>query len=86
MLDRNHYGQATRSGSLEERNNACGEWLGGGKQIKAKGVSKGGWQTMKCDKKPGSVFWTCVTSCDRPNCPPQLPTIIPVAGVPERAG
>jgi hypothetical protein len=29
--------------------------LGGGKQIKAKGGGKGGWQPVKCDDKSGSV-------------------------------
>ena len=29
--------------------------LGGGEQIKTKGASKSGWQTVERDEKPGSV-------------------------------
>jgi hypothetical protein len=43
--------------SIEERNKACGDRLGGGKQIKTKGVGKGGWQTVKSDRQGRSVAW-----------------------------
>jgi hypothetical protein len=42
IIDRYKYRKAARSDGIEEGNTACGDWLGGGEQIKAKGVGKGG--------------------------------------------
>jgi hypothetical protein len=34
---------------IEAKRTICGGWSGSGKQIKAEGGSKGGWQSMKRD-------------------------------------
>ena len=47
--------KVAREGGIEERNQICGDRLGGGEQIKAEGVGKGGWEAMERDEKPGSV-------------------------------
>jgi hypothetical protein len=40
-MDISQYGKATERGGIEERNQTDGDWLGGSKQIEAKGVGKG---------------------------------------------
>jgi hypothetical protein len=37
MIKIHRYGKAARPDSIEERNTACGDWLGGDEQFKAKG-------------------------------------------------
>ena len=57
--------KASQSDSAAERNNVGDERLkrlSSGEQIKAKRVSKGGWQTVERDDKPGSVGWTGISS------------------------
>jgi hypothetical protein len=61
MIDIPQDRKAASSDGIEERNKACGDRLGGSKQIKAKGVGKGGGQTVERDEKPGSVSWTGIT-------------------------
>ena len=46
--------------------------LGGGEQIKTKGVSKSGWQTVERDEKPGSVKGTGIA------CQPLFPGETPM--------
>ena len=42
MIDVAQYGKAARSDGIKERNKACGDRLGGSKQLKAEGVGEGG--------------------------------------------
>ena len=60
MIDIYQYIKAAKSNGIEERNKVRGDRLRSGEQIKAKGASKGGWETMERDEKPGSVNWTGV--------------------------
>ena len=60
MIDMNQFRKAAGSDGIEEGNKACGDRLGGGEQIKAKGVGKGGWQTVEGNRQGGSVRWTGV--------------------------
>ncbi len=72
MIDRYQHRKAAKLDDIEKRNKACGERLGGGEQIKAKGVGKGGWETMERDGKPGSVRRTGVA------CEPLFPGETPM--------
>jgi len=56
-----------RSISLSKETKPMAERLGDGEQIKAKGESKGSWQTRKRDGQPGRVRWTGIT------CKPLFP-------------
>jgi hypothetical protein len=78
MIEIHRYRRASRSDSAEGRNKVGGEQLSGGEQIKAKGVGKGGWETMKRDGKLGSVNWTGV-AC-QPLFPGETPMRAPGAG------
>ena len=51
-----------RSDDLEARNKTAGtrSRLDSGKEIKAKGSGKGGWESMKRDDEPGSICWTSI--------------------------
>ncbi len=51
-----------RSDDLEARNKTADtrSRLGSGQEIKAKGSSKGGWESMKRDDEPGSICWTSI--------------------------
>ena len=64
--------------SVEERNKACNENLGGGKEIEAKGTGKGGGQTMEHDNKPGNVEGTSIAR--QPLLPGQTPVRTLCAG------
>jgi hypothetical protein len=58
MIDKNQFRKAARKEQHRGKNRACGEQLGSGEQIKAKGVGKGGWQTVESDRQGGSIRWT----------------------------
>ena len=51
-----------RSNDLEARNKTAGtkSRLGSGKEIKAKGSGKGGWESMKRDDEPGRIRRTSI--------------------------
>ncbi len=48
-------GKMVKKDLHQGQKHTCGDWLGSGKQIKAKGYSKGGWQSVKRDNQLGSV-------------------------------
>jgi hypothetical protein len=70
--------RGARQDDIKERNRIGGDRLRDGEQIKAKGASKGGWQTVERDEKPGSVRWTDV-AC-HPLFPGETPMRSPRAG------
>ncbi len=72
MLETHRCRKASRSNCVEERNNVCGDQLSDSEQIEAKGMSKGGWEAMECDRKPGSISWTDVA------CQPLFPGETPM--------
>ncbi len=60
MIDTSQFRKVAQLDGIEERNQACGDRLGSGEQIKAKGAGKGGRQTVEGDSQGGSVRWTGV--------------------------
>lgn len=61
-IDISPYGKATEPDGIEESHKTDGDRLGGREQIKAKGVGKGGRETVERGNRPESVGWTSIPS------------------------
>ena len=71
MIDTSQFRKVAQLDGIEERNQACGDRLGSGEQIKAKRARKSGRETVERDDQPGSVGGANIAS--EPFLPGQTP-------------